>query len=91
MRDMDGYTVAEREILCHEWFEDLDSDDDSVHLGGWLVHGRCRCPSHRPLDVCDRDWAVLFTITSILLSHMCWAFYQHAHGNLPNYMLAATS
>ncbi|KXJ86567.1 hypothetical protein Micbo1qcDRAFT_236875 [Microdochium bolleyi] len=29
MRDQDGYTVAEREVLQHEWVYDSESEDDS--------------------------------------------------------------
>ncbi|KAF6825153.1 hypothetical protein CPLU01_10441 [Colletotrichum plurivorum] len=35
MRDMDGFTVAEREILQHEWIDAFDSsDDESVGAEG---------------------------------------------------------
>lgn len=34
MRDMDGFTVAEREIYRHEWIEDFDSDEESVEPEG---------------------------------------------------------
>lgn len=30
MRDMDGFTVAERDIHRHEWIDAFDSDDESV-------------------------------------------------------------
>lgn len=35
MRDMDGFTVAERDICRHEWIDAFDdSDDESVHPEG---------------------------------------------------------
>ncbi|KAJ3542096.1 hypothetical protein NM208_g4031 [Fusarium decemcellulare] len=35
MRDMDGYTVAERDIYRHEWIDAFDSsDDESLHPEG---------------------------------------------------------
>ena len=35
MRDMDGFTVAERDVYRHEWIDAFDSDDDdSVHPEG---------------------------------------------------------
>ncbi|KAF5019750.1 hypothetical protein F66182_8235 [Fusarium sp. NRRL 66182] len=34
MRDMDGFTVAERDIYNHEWVELFDSDDESIHPEG---------------------------------------------------------
>jgi hypothetical protein len=32
MRDMDGFTIAERDIYRHEWVDAFDSDDESVDL-----------------------------------------------------------
>jgi hypothetical protein len=34
MRDIDGFTVAERDIYRHEWIDAFDSDDESVHPEG---------------------------------------------------------
>ena len=34
MRDMDGFTVAERDIYRHEWIDTFDSDDESVYPEG---------------------------------------------------------
>ena len=34
MREMNGFTVAERDIYRHEWIDAFDSDDESVHLEG---------------------------------------------------------
>lgn len=34
MRDMDGFTSAEREIYHHEWIDDFDSDEESVQPEG---------------------------------------------------------
>jgi hypothetical protein len=34
MRDMDGFTVAERDIYRHKWIDAFDSDDESVHPEG---------------------------------------------------------